>query len=327
MKISVVIPAYNAAASVDATIRSVLAQSVRPDEILVLDDGSTDDTFRRLDVYRSEITVLRQSNGGVAHARNVLCERARGEIIAFLDADDTWHPSYLEVQRRLIEEHPNAVAYFTQHEDLVGYADFPWKSGLPSFSTNPKRLSPLEFLRQYNRTPLSFQMSCFCILKKVLTGFSDEPFPVSISGADDTYLHNILPLAGLEVVHCPAPLVAYRIIGSSISSDRLKMSRLVVRAFQMLEAHYKAGRDPVLFRAFQEAYASRLRDCGKFLMGASRTMEARGQFWQSAQIAFNARSIMKSIGLLCLSYCPLSIQPRWPSSQRPSEDRQKTQRQ
>jgi glycosyltransferase involved in cell wall biosynthesis len=325
MNISVIIPAYNAAASVDATIRSVLAQSVRPDEILVLDDGSTDDTFRHLEAYRSDITVLRQSNRGVAHARNVLCGRARSEIIAFLDADDIWHPSYLEVQRRLIEEHPTAVAYFTQHEDHVGYEEFQWNTELPGFSINPELLSPLEFLKQYNKTPLSFQMSCFCIRKKVLAGFSDEPFPVSLRRAEDAYLHISLPLSGRSVVHFPVPLVAYRIIDSSLSSNQVEMSLSMLRVFQMLEKHYQAGSDPVLFRVFKEVYASRLRDCGKFLMGANRTMEARGQFWNSVKIVFNFLSIMKSIGLLCLSYFPVNIQPKWPSSRRPSKDRKKTQ--
>src|SRR5258708_3302796 len=99
MKISVVIPAYNGARTIGATLNSVLKQTVQPDEILVLNDGSTDDTAVVLEQYQN-ITVLDQENRGVAHARNVLSQQSTGDLVAFLDQDDLWHPRYLEVQLR-----------------------------------------------------------------------------------------------------------------------------------------------------------------------------------------------------------------------------------
>jgi glycosyltransferase involved in cell wall biosynthesis len=326
MRFSVVIPAYNAAATIDATVQSVLAQTLSPLEILVLDDGSTDETFLRLEAYGGRITVIRQPNSGVAKARNVMCERARGDLIAFLDADDIWHPSYLEMQSRIIQEHPDAVAYFTLHENFTGYGDYKWDVEYASEPTNPESINPLQFIKEYNNAPLHFQMSCFCIRKRTLEGLGNEPFLVSVSGADDTYLHNLLPLSGTPVVHLRLSLVAYRIIGSSISSNRLKMSLSVVRVFELLDELYRTKADPELLRAFKDVYASRIRNCGKFLMGASRTTEARKKFFNSVRVARSPRSLLKSLALLGMSYLPRNLQPRWPSSFRPESAADSTRR-
>lgn len=92
MRCSVLIPTYNSAETIELTLNSVLSQSRKPDEILVWDDGSTDATLSLLDQYGSQIKVFRSQNGGVARARNQLCQRATGELLAFLDHDDLTSP-------------------------------------------------------------------------------------------------------------------------------------------------------------------------------------------------------------------------------------------
>ena len=159
MKFSVIIPAYNAAQSIAMTLDSVRAQTVVPHEILVFDDGSTDDTAAILESYKPRVTVFRQSNQGVAHARNFLCAQAQGDTLAFLDADDLWHPRYLEVQSKLIQEFPDAIAYFTEHENLAGYGTYQWQNGSADVGVAPELISAGDFIIRYNRTPLSFQMS------------------------------------------------------------------------------------------------------------------------------------------------------------------------
>lgn len=315
MKISVVIPAYNAAATLAAALDSVLAQTVPPQEILVFDDGSTDQTPAVLEAYQPRVRVFRQANQGVAHARNFLCEQAEGEIIAFLDADDVWHPAYLETQCRVMGKYPEAVAFFTEHENFVGSGDCQWKSDLAGLSARSELINPLEFIPRYDQTPLSFQMSCCCVPQKVLKKMGKTPFPVGISGADDTYLHNLLPLLG-PVVHTPAPLAGYRITDSSISANRIKMSLLVIGAFEMLEARYRTANHPALHHAFKLVFASRHRNCGKFLMGAGRTTEARAQFLSAVGRSRQAMSVAKSLGLYCLTLLPGLLQPRWPAGRR-----------
>ena len=97
-RVSVVIPAYNAANFIRDTVDSALAQTHRDLEVIVVNDGSTDDTLNRLQPYGSRIRVLDLANGGVARARNTGVKEATGSWIAFLDADDLWRPEKIERQ-------------------------------------------------------------------------------------------------------------------------------------------------------------------------------------------------------------------------------------
>lgn len=95
-KISVIIPAYNAAATVAASIESVLAETLAAFETIVVNDGSSDETAGVLELYAGRIKVVTQQNRGLAGARNAGARAATGEWIAFLDADDTWTADKLE---------------------------------------------------------------------------------------------------------------------------------------------------------------------------------------------------------------------------------------
>jgi glycosyltransferase involved in cell wall biosynthesis len=104
--VSVVIPTYNRGHSVCEAVASALAQTVSPFEVIVADDGSTDDTRDRLRPYSTRIVYRYQENQGVSAARNLGIKEARGEFIAFLDSDDVWHPRKLELQLRVFKERP-----------------------------------------------------------------------------------------------------------------------------------------------------------------------------------------------------------------------------
>ena len=104
--VSVIIPAYNRAHYIREAIESALQQSHRPLEIIVVDDGSTDETPQILATYSEPVRVFRQVNQGVAAARNLGVSHARGEYVAFLDSDDLWHPEKLEKQIERFEADP-----------------------------------------------------------------------------------------------------------------------------------------------------------------------------------------------------------------------------
>lgn len=104
--VSVVVPAYNAAAFVRQAVDSVLAQTHAPLEILVINDGSTDETPQVLDAYGDAIRVIHQRNGGLSNARNRGIREARGEHVAFLDADDRWLPEKLARQVAVLSQRP-----------------------------------------------------------------------------------------------------------------------------------------------------------------------------------------------------------------------------
>jgi glycosyltransferase involved in cell wall biosynthesis len=104
-RVSVIIPTHNHARFVGQAIESALAQTLPPREIIIVDDGSTDDTPRVLEGYADRVSVIRQQNQGVAVARNAGVKLAMGDLVAFLDADDVWLPAKLERQvRRFLSE-------------------------------------------------------------------------------------------------------------------------------------------------------------------------------------------------------------------------------
>jgi glycosyltransferase involved in cell wall biosynthesis len=96
--VSVVIPSYNRAHLIEPTVRSVLAQTHAPLEVLIVDDGSTDDTEAVCARLPAPVRYIKQRNTGLPGARNRGIQEARGEWIAFCDSDDLWHPRKLEIQ-------------------------------------------------------------------------------------------------------------------------------------------------------------------------------------------------------------------------------------
>jgi glycosyltransferase involved in cell wall biosynthesis len=112
--ISVVIPSYNSAAYLPEAIDSVLGQTVPPLEVIVVNDGSTDETARILQQYEERIVSISQENRGLSAARNRGIAAASGDWIAFLDADDIWLPEKLEKQVRCLEKNTNAALVHSQ---------------------------------------------------------------------------------------------------------------------------------------------------------------------------------------------------------------------
>jgi len=124
--ISVVVPLFNKRDEVGATLRSVLAQTLPPVEIVVVDDGSTDGSAEVVRAIGSPLVrLLVQSNAGVCVARNRAVAEARGDYIAFLDADDCWEPGYLAEIAALIAEFPGCGIYSTAFWVLDGRGRFP----------------------------------------------------------------------------------------------------------------------------------------------------------------------------------------------------------
>ena len=311
MRVSVVIPTYNSQVFIQATIESVLSQTVVADEIIVLDDGSSDDTVSVLNAYGDRITVLQQENMGVAHARNVLCSRAQGDLIAFLDHDDIWHPNYLEMQMRLFRDYPTAVAFFTGHTNFSGMDNYQWGDNAIDSWARVECLEPLRFLKLYNSATGHFgSMSFCCIPKSILTKVGPEPFCTVVSGADDFYLFNLLPIFGCAVRNS-AVLVAYRITDGAQSRDVLKLLSLSLHALELIEPRYEEMQEHGLSEAFRTAFAARMRHYAKALMSADRKRDARKQIWEALRKANNLESWGKSLAVLLITYTPASLRSQY----------------
>ncbi len=123
-RVSVIIPAYNAAGFVRRAVDSVLAQTWQDLELLVVDDGSTDSTRSVLATYGERLRMLPQANGGPAAARNNGLRAATGEYVAFLDADDWWEADKLTEQVALLDSHPE-LGFCSTATRLVGSTGLP----------------------------------------------------------------------------------------------------------------------------------------------------------------------------------------------------------
>ena len=119
MRISVVVPAYNAAKTVAATLEALLAQSAPPFEIVVVDDGSKDQTREVLEPYRDRVRLVFQANGGVSAARNRGVAETSGDWVAFCDADDLWHKDKLEIMTAVLRSWPDVDLAFHEFWTLV----------------------------------------------------------------------------------------------------------------------------------------------------------------------------------------------------------------
>ena len=170
MKISVLVPTYNRAQKIARAVDSVLNQTRRPFEVIVVDDGSTDKTPLLLTKYNGAVKVIRQNNQGVAAARNRAIKEARGEWFALLDSDDWWLPAKMEEQ----------IAFHQKNPDLlISQTNEIWlRNGV---KVNPKRYHEKQagwiFEKCLERCLIS--PSAVLINRKVLreVGLFDESLP------------------------------------------------------------------------------------------------------------------------------------------------------
>lgn len=139
--LSVIIPTFNRADTLPAAIRSVLAQTQAADEVIVVDDGSEDETSELLESYGPPVTIIRQANRGLASARNAGLARATGRWVGLLDSDDEWYPFKLDLQLKVMKALPRLGGLFTdmdgvgeqgRHDRMVSDAfdDFDRRYGL-----------------------------------------------------------------------------------------------------------------------------------------------------------------------------------------------------
>lgn len=117
MVISVIIPLFNKAKTIERAVQSILRQTYQDFEIILVDDGSTDDSVSIVArIEDNRIKIIRQANGGVSSARNKGIQEAKGNFIALLDGDDEWHEDYLETQLNLTNDYPDCDVFVTNYQ-------------------------------------------------------------------------------------------------------------------------------------------------------------------------------------------------------------------
>lgn len=218
--VSAVIPAYNAAEYLSDAIGSVLAQSHPAVECIVVDDGSTDGTAGVAESYAGRVRLIRQANAGVSAARNRGASEGRGELLAFLDADDRWLPNRVERQLAALQSRPGAesVVCGTRVVDA--------------------RLEPLGTMRQDPSAGPEDLLLCRADLVSVSSNLLIERglferiggFEEALSTSADWALMFRLVAAGSLVV-LPDALVEYRVHGTNMSSNVARFETDMLAAF------------------------------------------------------------------------------------------------
>jgi len=218
--VSVIIPYYNREEFIDEAVQSVLAQILKPLEIIIVNDGSREFSRRYLDRYADVCTILDlKTNVGPSGARNVGIHKARGQFIAFLDSDDYWLPEKLELQRRYMEEHPecsavtcSVSAFFSDRPDQL------WTR----FGPGPITLAQ-AMIEEYWAVPSSLMVRTSAMLG---AGGFDQRFRV----CEDRDFMLRFCAAGRRIEGIPKVLVRYRRTGqSSLTEHRWRLFFVHIR--------------------------------------------------------------------------------------------------
>lgn len=224
--VSVVIPCYCSTSTIERAVRSVAAQTLRPREILLVDDGSPDDSrivLERLarDIPRARVLALPENRGSSA-ARNAAWMQATGRYIAFLDADDAWHPQKLEVQVRFMESSPQFA--LTAHLHVVDVIPEP-------------RLDedvPFTEIRLLNLLPGNRFATSSVMLRRGLA----ERFPEEVRRGEDYMLWVRIAAAGHRIARLELPLAARfepEFGGAGLSGALWAFERAELRNYRTLQ--------------------------------------------------------------------------------------------
>lgn len=223
MRVSVVMPVYNAADTVAQSMQSVLAQTYPDLELVIVDDGSADDSPAVIDAvggHDPRVVVLRNpGNRGVAASRNTGIEAASGDYIAFLDSDDWWHPRKLEVQLAQMRAAGARVSY-------AGYQRVD-EAGHPLSTVRPPATVGYADMLKSNRIGN-------------LTGLYDRSLGDGrfqrVGHEDYVFWLQMVRRAGIAVcARYPEPLAFYRVRAGSLSSDKLKAARWQWHIYREME--------------------------------------------------------------------------------------------
>lgn len=235
---SVIIPAYNADRFIERSLESALRQTWKNLEILVVDDGSTDKTrsiAEAVALTDQRVRIFSVPNGGVASARNIGLARARGEFVAFLDADDLWHPSKIEMQIAALNEAPEAAASY----GLLRYID-----ELDRVIENQSASGTSGYtLAHHLYTRPVGNGSSLLVRRKIaveLGGFDSSWAARGIGGSED-YDFELKIVAKYRIAFVDRYLVGYRIYPGNMSSNHARMAYGLVATVE-----YHLGRNPEL---------------------------------------------------------------------------------
>ena len=262
--LSVIVPNYNRAALIGETLDNLLRQTRAPDELIVVDDGSTDDSVREIERFGSRVTLIRQTNAGPAAARNRGLAASGGALIQFFDSDDLCSLNKLELQAWALETTGADIAYgpwlqARLQDSGAAYAEQPLQQGpLPASHS-----AAAWMLRGW-----VIVLQC-CLIRRSLLERTG-PYRTDLLLGEDGELLMRLLLAGARLVHVPEALTLYRMhAGAQLSRGALDDRRHAAERLRFVEAvsQLVAGDAPGIGAADRAAWQRTLlaarRDCAR----------------------------------------------------------------
>ena len=229
-RLSVVIPAFNAARTIRSAVRSTLSQTVPVLEVIVVDDGSTDATAEVVSgIDDSRVQLVSQANGGPSAARNAGIAEARGEWVAFLDSDDLWLPRYVETATAALAAAPNpGFAYTDAYVFDAGRGQVKQGSAMDALDPPPPdRASFLAALLRRN-----FVFTSATVPARVLSALGGYDESLALSEEYDLWLRILV--AGFDPVWMGGRLAVYRMHPGQSSHQILAMKRTAARVYHGL---------------------------------------------------------------------------------------------
>jgi glycosyltransferase involved in cell wall biosynthesis len=298
MPISVVMPAYNAVPFISQAIESVLAQTYRDFELIVVNDGSTDNTLEIAEKYAAQderVKVYTHANLGTAPTLNRGIDIAESEWVFLMHADDLMRPNRLERQLAFIEGHPElaVVSTLVRHIDSKNRVIGKDNSKLITPGAVEKVVSANELIG-ISHPAVAFRKSAVL----AVGGYRQAFWP-----AEDTDLWNRLVEKGYKVLVQPEFLLDYRMHGNSASISRARLTRAKVRWLKDCMLHRRAGKEEPDWESFLATQRS-----APFLTRVNRGRKDLAKtFYKSAVSHYAQREYM---GLLFTLLVAVLLQPR-----------------
>jgi glycosyltransferase involved in cell wall biosynthesis len=269
---TVVIAAYNSARTIAPAIQSVLAQSERDFELIVVDDGSTDDTGDRVRPFLADrrVSLVQQENQGVAGARNAGFARASADYVSLLDGDDLWLPTYLTRMGTALEATPQAGLAYTDAWLLDDESRRVLRSTAMAHQrppeTPPEDAEALLSLLVEN----NFVFSSATIRRSAYEVVG--PFDLRAQPADDYEMWMRLAANGFHAARARGTLAVYRLRPDAVSRNEALMFRSIKEALRIVADEYGAS------EAIQRRARSKIREYDAYLSpyGRARRRARRG---------------------------------------------------
>ena len=215
---SVIIPVYNGEKFVETAVQSVIGQTFSEWELVIVNDGSTDNTAEILKKYNDnlKIKVITQKNGGVSAARNTGIENSIGEYIAFLDCDDLWKSNHLETLTQMIDKYPNAGLYATFSE--INLVNGNTITKCDYFKNKPETVYIEDFFEEYNKDKSAkiYNPSSACISREA--AIKAGGFPIGCKIGEDLAYFFIIS-AYFPVVLSSKATAVYEKVNSVATKD------------------------------------------------------------------------------------------------------------